>query len=167
MRLRPYRHNLVVWRQSAGPAGRPGSLRFTRPTGIRRVRGWIRIAALILLVRLMPVARAVLGRWLLLTGTTLTVAGIVLRGGPGGMLLLPGLMTLITVPLMPARSRAGSMRFSRLERELAAYSTPAQRRELEAVLDRYPDRITYQLREILASQAAAAYSNRFPAIGRD
>jgi hypothetical protein len=53
-----------------------------------------------------------------------------------------------------------------LERELAGYSTNAQRRDLEAMLDRYPDDATREVREILASQAAAAYADRAPAIGR-
>jgi hypothetical protein len=168
MGLRPQRRNLVVWSQSVGPAGRRSNLRFTRPTRIGRIRAWMRIGALVAIVRLLPVARAVLARWRpLLAGTALIVAGVIMRGGPGSILLLPGLMTFMSAPLMPGRSGANSMRFSRLERELAAYSTPAQRRELEATLDRYPDRITYPLREILASQATAAYDNRFPAIGRD
>jgi hypothetical protein len=45
---------------------------------------------------------------------------------------------------------------SELERELAALSTAAQRRDLQATLDRYPDNITYELRNILARQAMAA-----------
>jgi hypothetical protein len=168
MGLRPQRRNLVVWSQSARPTGRRGSLRLTRPTRIGRMRAWIRIGALVAVLRMLPVARAVLARWRpLLAGTVLTVVGVITRGSPGSIVLLPGLMTLMSAPLMPARSRANSLRFSRLERELAAYSTPAQRRELEATLDRYPDRITHQLREILASQATAAHDNRFPAIGRD
>ena len=43
-----------------------------------------------------------------------------------------------------------------LERELAAYGTPAQRCDLEATFDRYPDDATGELRDILARQAAAA-----------
>ena len=53
-----------------------------------------------------------------------------------------------------------------LERELAAYSTPAQRCDLEATFDRYPDDVTCELREILARQAMAAGNNRYPAVGR-
>jgi len=53
-----------------------------------------------------------------------------------------------------------------LERELAAYSTPAQRWDLEATLDRYPDGVTYELRDILTGQAIAAFNNRLPAAGR-
>ena len=168
MGLRPQRRNLVVWSQCVGPTGRHGSLRFTRPTRIGRIRAWIRIGALVTVVRMLPVARAVLARWRpLLAGTVLTMAGVVMRDSPVSIVLLPGLMILMSAPFMSARSRANSLRFSRLERELAAYSTPAQRRELEATLDRYPDRITSELREILASQATTAYDNRFPAVGRD
>jgi hypothetical protein len=57
-------------------------------------------------------------------------------------------------------------RRSELARELATYSTPAQRSDLEAILDRYPDDLTYELRDILTSQAMAAGSNRYPAAGR-
>jgi len=53
-----------------------------------------------------------------------------------------------------------------LERELAAYSTPAQRCDLEATFDRYPDDVTYELRDILDRQATAAIDIRYPAVGR-
>jgi hypothetical protein len=53
-----------------------------------------------------------------------------------------------------------------LARELAAYSTPAQRCDFEAILDRYPDDITYELRDILASQAMAVCDKRIPGVGR-
>jgi len=49
-------------------------------------------------------------------------------------------------------SAFGRRRRSELERELAAYSTPAQRRDLEAAFDRYSDDVTSELREIMASQ---------------
>jgi hypothetical protein len=57
-------------------------------------------------------------------------------------------------------------RHRELERELAAYSTPAQRCDLAATFDRYPDSITYELRDILARQASAAFDSRLPAAGR-
>lgn len=156
MRLRPHRRNLVVWRQSAGSAGRYAAPRFTRPSRIKRTRGRIRTGALLSVAWLIPVARAVLARWRpLLAGTVLTVVGVMLRGGAGGVVLLPGLMFLMSAPLFPARSKADRMRYSELERELAAYSTAAQRRDLEAILDQYPDDTTYVLRDILASQAMA------------
>jgi hypothetical protein len=50
-------------------------------------------------------------------------------------------------------------------RELAAYSTPAQRRDLEATLDRYPDGITDEIREILASKDMAVHNNGIPGAG--
>jgi hypothetical protein len=50
-------------------------------------------------------------------------------------------------------------------RELAAYATSAQRRDLEAILDRYPDGVTGEIREILASQGTAMY-NPLPGPGR-
>jgi hypothetical protein len=65
-----------------------------------------------------------------------------------------------------ARAVGSRWRCSRLERELAGYSTPAERSDLEAILDRYPDDVTRELRDILASKAMTAYDDRFPAIGR-
>lgn len=49
--------------------------------------------------------------------------------------------------------RAERVRRRTLVRELAAYSSDADRCELEAILDRYPDGLTHELREILARQA--------------
>ena len=64
--------------------------------------------------------------------------------------------------------KAARQRRLALERELADYCTPAQRRDLEATLDRYPDGVTYELREILSRQEQARQqARRFPAIGRN
>ena len=62
--------------------------------------------------------------------------------------------------------KAARRRRAKLERELAEYATPAERRDLEATLDRYPDGVTHELRAILARQSMAAQNTRFPAIGR-
>ena len=111
----------------------------------------------------MALGRGVLARWqLILAGAVLTVAGGILRGGPGSPFLLPGLMLLLSAPLLPGRSRARA----KLERELAAYSTPAERRDLEATLDHYPGDTTHELRDILASQASAAPRSQIPSLGR-
>ena len=165
MMLRPRRRNLVVWGQSAGLADRDGAPRAGRTRLIRRR---IRTGVLLTIVTLMPLVRAVQARWrLLLTGAALTVAGVVLRGSPAGaVLLLPGLMLLMSAPLIPATPKAERLRRSQLERELAAYATPTQRRDLEATLDRYPDGITRELRDILARQATAAANSRIPGCGR-
>jgi len=158
------RRNLVICHQSARSAGRYRAPTPTRATPIRR---WIRTGLLLAIVGLMALARAVWSRWPpLLAGAVLTAVGFILRSGPGGMVLLPGLMFLMGAPLIPGRAKADRMRRAGLERELAAYSTPAQRRDLEATLDQYPDDVTRELRDILASQAMAARGTRFPAVGR-
>jgi len=61
---------------------------------------------------------------------------------------------------------AERIRRSELERELAAYSTPAQRLDLEAIFDRYPDGETYELRDILARQAMATCHHGIPGSGQ-
>jgi len=81
----------------------------------------------------------------------------------GALLVVIGLMPLART----VRTRwQAHQRRCELERELAAYSTPAQRRDLEATLDRYPDRVTNELRNILANQAIAARNNQIPGAGR-
>jgi hypothetical protein len=163
MRVRPQRRrNLVVWSQSGGT---DRASRVTRYTRTRRIRRWIRIGMLLTLLGLTPLARAVRPRWKpLLAGTVLTVAGVIMRGSPASSaMLLPGLMLLMAAPLVPGSPGAER---TKLERELAGYCTNAQRQDLEAMLDRYPDDATHEVREILASQAAAAYDNRSRAIGR-
>jgi len=162
MGLRPHRRNLVVWRQSAGSAGRSGSP-FSGLARTGRIRRWIRTGTLLSVVAVLRLARAARARWRpLLPGTVLTAAGVALRGGAGAMVLLPGLMFLVSAVLIPVSPGADAMERSELERQLAGYSTPAQRRELEATLDRYPDAITGEIRDILARQAAAAGTNRSP-----
>jgi hypothetical protein len=78
------------------------------------------------------------------------------------MVLLPGLLLLLSAPLIPASPDDDHRR---LERELTAYSTQAQRCDLEAILDRYPDTITHELRDILASQAITACGDGIPGAG--
>ncbi|HEV2257761.1 MAG TPA: hypothetical protein VGS06_31895 [Streptosporangiaceae bacterium] len=163
MRVRPQRRrNLVVWSQSFGT---DRASRVTRPTRTRRIRRWIRIGMLLTLLGLLPLARAVRSRWkLLLAGTVLTVAGVIMgASAAGSTMLLPGLMLLMAAPLVPGSPGAER---TKLERELAGYCTNAQRLDLAATLDRYPDDATREVREILASQAAAAYDSRSRAIGR-
>jgi hypothetical protein len=82
-----------------------------------------------------------------------------------GIVLIPGFLLLWHAVMIPADSDADRQRRTRLERELAAYSTPAQRFDLEATLDRYPDGITLEMRDILARQAMAARDNRIPGAG--
>jgi hypothetical protein len=141
----------VVWSQSPGW---PGDTPRARPRRARRARRLLRIAVLLAILRLTPVARAVLSRWrILLPAAVLTVAGVLMRSGSASIVLVPGLVMFFAAPLSQPRSRWAQP--SELERELAGYSTPAQRRDLEAILDRYPDEVTVQLRNILARQRLA------------
>ena len=140
MRLRAHRRNLVLWSQSASSIGRCVAPPFTRT---RRIRRWIRTVALLIVVGLMPLARAVLARWrLLLAVGVVTVVGVMLGGGLGGVILL----FLASAPFIPGRPKADRIRHAELERELGVFSHPAQRR--------------------LAIQAMAAHDKRFPATGR-
>ncbi|HEY6295377.1 MAG TPA: hypothetical protein VIX15_06910 [Streptosporangiaceae bacterium] len=167
MTLRP-RRNLVLWRQTARSPSRSPTAPVTRDSRIRtrirtRIRRWSRRGRLLVLIGLMALGRGVLARWqLILAGGTLTVFGGLLHGGLGTAFLLPGLMLLISAPLLPGRSRAQT----KLERELASYSTTADLRDLQATLDQYPDDTTRELREILASKAIAAHRIQAPTFGR-
>ncbi len=172
MRLRSHRRSLVVWRQSGGaadpePGGAVGPAGAPPYTRARRIRRRIRIGVLLTVISLLPVARAVRARWRpLLAGVVLTVAGLVLRDSPAGVVLLPGLLFLLSAPLIPGIPEEDRTRRAKLERELAVYSTRAQRHDLEAMLDRYPDGMTHELREILARQATAADSGGIPGVRR-
>ena len=163
MRLRPQRRNVVVWIQSVGSPGRYGDQPITRT---RRFRRRARIGGLLTVVGLLHLARGVRARWRpVLAGVMLTVTGVTLRAGTGGVILLPGVMLLLAAPIMPG-TPAPDLRRTKLERELAGYSTPAQRQDLEATLDQYPDDVTREMREILARQAAPAVGSRIPGCGR-
>ena len=61
--------------------------------------------------------------------------------------------TLIHVADSFAQHRADRAERHLLEHELAAYSTPADRTDLELLLDQYPDEDAEPVREILARQA--------------
>ena len=164
MTLRSHRRNLVVWNQSVASAGRYDT---PRPTRTRRLRRRIRAIALLAVVGLMRAGRAVGSRWRpLLAGGVLTVGGVLLPGGAGGPAVLVGVMFLISAPLTSSSLSANRGRCSGLERELAGYSTPADRSDLEAILDRYPDDVTRELRDILASHPMTADDDRFPVIRR-
>jgi hypothetical protein len=161
MRLRPHRQNLVVLSRSTAPPDRCATSRHTR---IRRIRRRLRITWLLALVGLVRLSYPVRARWRpLLAGAVLTAAGLLLRGGWGSIMLLPGLTILVASPLTEGSPKPERLRRSKLERELAVYSTPAQRLDLEATLDRYPDTLTRELRDILARQAIAAGAKQSPA----
>jgi hypothetical protein len=110
----------VVWSQSAGSVGRYSAPPFTRR---RRIRRWIRTGALLTVVGLMPLARAVRARWRpLLAGGVLTVVGVMWLDGPGGMVLLPGLWLLLSAPLIPASPKADRRRRPEVEARPEAHA---------------------------------------------
>lgn len=167
MRLRAHRREPMVWRRSAGRADSYGVLGLARPARTGRFRRLIRIGALLTTIGVIRLARGVWIRWQpLLAGGVLTAVGIMLRDGLWSLVSLPGLWLLVYALLIPASAPAARKQRAKLARELAEYSTPAQRCDLEATLDRYPDSVTRELREVLAGQALAAGSSGIPGAGR-
>ena len=167
MTLRRHRRNVVIWRASRCPEYRGRGLWFSRAGRSGRIRRWARISGLLVAVGLLRVAAAVRPRWRpLAAGTVLTVAGYVMRSGMPGVVMIPGMLFLTAALLAPADPAADDPRRRALERELAAYSTPSQRRDLDAILDRYPDGDTRELRDILARQRLAAETSRPPVATR-
>jgi hypothetical protein len=73
---------------------------------------------------------------------------------------------IVVARAQAANRKAARKRRAELEREMAGYASFADRCEIEAILDRYPDGVTHELRGILARQSMAAGERRFPAIGR-
>jgi hypothetical protein len=144
----------VVWSSSPEPAAmRP------RP---RRFRRAVRTALVLTVLALVHAAGRPRWRCLLL-GAALTIPGVLLRGDlVGDIILLPGLMALAYAPFLPGETPESRKRQRRLRRELAAYSTPAERRDLEALLCSYSDGDTGELRAILASQDLSDPWYRFP-----
>jgi hypothetical protein len=163
MWLRPKRRNLVLYRSSARRTDR---YRIRPPTRAQRIRRLTRRGALFAILGVMRLSSFGRRRWPLVAGITLTAVGVALRAGPGGVFLLPGLMLLVVTVLSPPLPPGDRTRRSELERELAAYSTPAQRRDLEAAFDRYSDDVTSELRDIMASHPVTTSDVRFPAGGR-
>ena len=162
------RRGLRVWNPSANLSGTYVYTPLLQPAHPGRARWWIRTGALLSVIGLMRLARAVRARWWpVLPGCVLTAVGIALRGGAGGVVLLPGLVFLLSSALLvPASYGPRHARRSMLERELAAYTTPADRQDLEATLDRYPDGATRELRDILTRQAMNTGPKRLPGSGR-
>jgi hypothetical protein len=95
MRPRLHRQNLVMWNSSTGPAGGYGAPRNTRLGRTRRIRRWIRTAALFAVIGLVGLARAVRSRrgaTLVLAGAGFTAAGSIL---PNGVVLIFGMLVLL------------------------------------------------------------------------
>ena len=156
MRLQPHRRKLVVFSSPADPAVGHGASQDKRVTHTGPIRRFVRIGMLLTVIAVRP-------RWQpLLAGTVLTAIGLIDRQGPGSVLIIPGLLSFWGALMTAGDTDADRERRSQLKRELAAYSTPAQRRELVAALDRYPDGITHEIRDILTNPPVASRSNGIP-----
>ena len=153
------KRNRVVWSTSREPVvyvlvpRRPGRFRRAARTGF-----------LLAAIGLIQAARSPRWRCALL-GAALTIPGLLMRDLPGNIILLPGLMTLFFAPFLPGKTIEDRKSHARLRRELAAYSTPAERHDLEALLTQYSDRETGEMRAILASQEVTSARSRFPGLG--
>lgn len=165
MKLQAHRRSLVVWSSSARSAnrstGRSGAfVRRRRPGRFRRLTRTGRVLTLICLLRL---ARLVRPRWRpLLSGAVLTAAALVLHGTAWSIVIIPGVLCFYYALLVPGDADADH---KRLAQELADYSTQAQRNDLEATLDRYPDSVTGTLRDILSRETATARTGGIPGTG--
>ena len=130
MRLRAHRRNLVARSPSVDPADRYAVPRLTRLARTTRTRRFIRTGALLTMIGLRRLARAVRSRWRpLLAGGVLTVVGLMLRSGAWGAVILPGIWFLgsaLLVPAHPDTDRKRSELERELKRELAAYTRSAQ-----------------------------------------
>ncbi len=74
-------------------------------------------------------------------------------------------MALVYAPFLPGETTDDRRNHARLRRELAAYSTPAQRRDFETLLLQYSDQETSELRAILAQQSLIDTRSRVPVRG--
>ena len=156
MRLQPHRRKLVVFSSPADPAVGHGASQDKRVAHTGPIRRFVRIGMLLTVIAVRP-------RWQpLLAGVVLTAIGLIDRQGPGSVLIIPGLLSFWGALMTAGDTDADRERRSQLKRELAAYSTPAQRRELVAALDRYPDGITHEIRDILTNPPVASRSNGIP-----
>jgi hypothetical protein len=143
MRPQPHRRRLVVFSSSVDPASRLDAFQYKRVARTGRIRRVIRISMLLTVIVVRP-------RWRpLLAGIVCTALGA--ADQQATILIIPGLLFLWYALLTAGDTDADRETRAQLKRELAAYSTPAQRTDLAATLDRYPDGATRELRDILAT----------------
>jgi hypothetical protein len=130
MRLRAHRRNLVERSPSVGPADSCSAPRLTRLARTRWTRRFVRTGALLTVIGLRRLARAVRPRWRpLLAGGVLMVVGLMLRSGAWGAVILPGIWFLGSALLGSANPDADRKRSElerELERELAVYTRSAR-----------------------------------------
>jgi hypothetical protein len=102
MRMRSHRRSLMVWSPPGGPADRYGALAFTRHARPRPIRWWLRTGALLTVIGITRIARAMRARWrsvFTVTGGLLLVIGFML---PNGGAFVAGLLVLVLALLRGA-----------------------------------------------------------------
>lgn len=95
MRMRSHRRSLMVWSPPGGPADRYGALAFTRRARSSPIRWWLRTGALLTVIGITRIARAMRARWrsvFTVTGGLLLVIGFIL---PNGGAVVAGLIILL------------------------------------------------------------------------
>ena len=158
MRLKPHRRRLVVFSSPADPAAGHGVGQDQRVARTGPIRRFLRISMLLTVIVVRP-------RWQpLLAGVVCIALGVIDRQGPASVLIIPGVLSFWRALMISGDTGADRERRSQLKRELATYSTPAQRRELVAALDRYPDGVTHEIRDLLSSPTVASRSNGIPGL---
>ena len=95
MRMRSHRRSLMVWSPPGGPADRYGALAFTRRARPRPIRWWLRTGALLTVIGITRIARAMRTRWrsvFTVSGGLLLVIGFML---PNGGAVVVGLIVVL------------------------------------------------------------------------
>src|SRR5580704_14392058 len=97
MRMRSHRRSLMIWSPPGGPANRYGALAFTRRTRPRPIRWWLRTGALLTVIGITRIARAIRAHWrsvFTVTGGLLLVVGFMLSSGGA---FVAGLLVLLAL----------------------------------------------------------------------
>ncbi|HEY1915331.1 MAG TPA: hypothetical protein VGH27_07110 [Streptosporangiaceae bacterium] len=158
MRLRAHRQRRVVWSSSA-PADSRRALKLAQHTRIARRRRYLRLSGWLAVIGLRRVGRGVRLRGRsLFTGAAFATIALGLHDGVWGVVAVAGLLVLMYALFSPASPEPDPPPDPKLTQELAGYSTTAQRDDLEATLDRYPDHVTHNLRDILSATAQADHT---------
>jgi hypothetical protein len=152
VRSRSRQQSITIFSSSSPRAARYPARRFLEAKHTGRVPAWLRVRVLLSVVQALGLARQARDRsWPLAVGVVLTVTGLALREDVAGIALLcPGLMLLVTALLGPVLPRSERLRRLALARELAAYTTIAQRGEFDVILARHSDAATSELRDLVA-----------------
>ncbi len=111
MRMRSHRRSLMVWSPPGSPADRYNALAFTGLARPRPIRWWVRTGALLTIIGITRLARAMRTRCrsvFTVTGALLVIIGVML---PNGGAFVAGLLVLLLALLRgaePSHCRAAA-----------------------------------------------------------